>query len=184
MNGNLDAIDAKLTILNAAVLILDRDVTLTDVVNTTTETTVYSFSVPGGTLVSTKALRLTLICDYLNNSGGNANLSIAVKYGATVIAGFSNIGPVTTSSLRRGLVLTTFFSAFNASNAQVAYTRGVMQDIGVAGIGGGEAFVRSGVNTGVAEDSSTAKTLLVTFQHDVANANISARALIAQLELL
>jgi len=60
---------------------LDRDVTQAEVVDTTVETTVYTFTVPANTLSSNRLLHLILTGDYLNNSGSNKTLTIRVNFG-------------------------------------------------------------------------------------------------------
>lgn len=170
--------------------VLDRDVTTADVVNTTVETAVYSFSVPGGTLGTNRALRLTLIGDYLNNSAGTRTLEMRTKYGGTTIFDQA-ITAIAIDTVRRGFSFVTMLSAQNATNAQVASTIGVLGALGSAD--GAAVSIASGTlsadpfevtHNAVAVDSTLAQTLEVTLQHNVANANISARALAVQVEVL
>jgi hypothetical protein len=79
----------------------------------------------------------------------------------------------------------TVLSAHNATNAQAAKT-----SIRLGGLDSADGIATTVfanyevVDSGIAEDSTTAKTLELTFKHTVANANLSARALAVQLELL
>lgn len=169
------------------VRILDRDVAVATVTNTTTETTVYSFSIVGGTLGSTKALRLTLIGDYLNDSGSSRDLTLRVKLGATTVFAGVPTASLTTSATRRPVRLMCEISALNATNAQVAAgSMFVGNNIGVSGTGGVAASGGDllGVATGIAEDSTGTLAIAVTAQHSFADATTTFRAHTVQLELL
>ncbi len=162
----------------------DRQVTTVDVNNTTSETAIYSFSVPGGVLSTNRALRLNLSGDYLNNSGGNSNLTINVKYGATTIAACA-LGAVSTSANRRSLRVELILAALNATNAQIS--RGVVS-LGSAGsatgTGAAPALAHEVVHNSIAEDSTAAKTLQVTVTHSVVGLTVSATAKNVILERL
>lgn len=183
--------DQTITLPNATIAVggvLDRDVTQADVVNTIVETTVYSFSVPGGTLGTNKQLRMRMSGDFLNNSGGSAVLTTRVKYGATTIA--TNGTTITNAggANRAPIELITCLDAFNSTSAQVSLTKIFALNNGVAGTLDGSGSVAlpttaTGHNA-IAEDSTAAKTLSITFQWTVANANISARAHVVNLELV
>jgi hypothetical protein len=166
---------------------LDRDVAVATVTNTTTETAVYSFSVPANTLGTDKKLRLALIGDYLNDSGGSADITFRVKLGATTVLSGTNGNTVATSPTRHPVRLDAGISALNATNAQVA--AGLLffgTNGGVTGaLGAPNAFGDSmGVHAGVAEDSTAALTLSVTVQHTVANASITFRCHAVHVELV
>lgn len=164
--------------------VLDRDVTTTDVVSTTTETTVYSFSVPGGTLGTNRALRLTVIGDFLQNASDD--IVVRVKYGGTVIGSLTT-GAFPNSANRSALTVVCLLSAQNATNAQVAMTTiTISGDDTATGLGGGQSSTGIGasVHNALAIDSTVDQTLLVSFQHDVVSASASARALAVHLEVL
>jgi hypothetical protein len=61
--------------------------TTTDVTfsNSAAEQTIYSFSVPGGTLGTLGMLRLTIDNVFLNNTGAQRTFTLRVKYGATTL---------------------------------------------------------------------------------------------------
>jgi hypothetical protein len=165
------------------VTVENRDVTPADVVNTTTETTVYSFTVPGGTFGTDKALRLTLIGDYLNNSGANTSLTVRVKLGATTISS-TTFTLVSSNAARRALTVTCTVSAANATNAQASSGRIAL---GTAGTVDGSALaptLREGVHNSIAEDSTGDLALAVTYENSGAAATVSARALTVHLEKL
>lgn len=178
--------DALIELAKAPV-VYARDVTTTAVANTTTETTVFSQSIAGGVLGTTKALRLSLIGDYLNNSGGDSNFRVRVKFGATTVFD-SGDAAMTASANTRGFKLDFMLSALNATNAQVGSCTVVIANAtsATAGhAGGSDIFLTlSETHATVAEDSTASKTLLVTLQHGTAAATITANAYIAFLELL
>jgi hypothetical protein len=64
---------------------LNVDITPVTVTNTATETTIYSYSLAGGTLGTNKVIRGLLSGTYQNNSGGTRTVTVRVKYGATTI---------------------------------------------------------------------------------------------------
>lgn len=172
-----------------ATTVLDRDVVTADVVNTTVETVVYSFLVPAGILGTNRALRLTLIGDYLSVLG--RSLTLRIKYGGTTFFA-SNFGGlvITANAARRTLSAWFVLSAANATNAQVSVGE---WRIGPENSADGDAIGSStngnhiqqsvGHNAG-AVDSTIAQTLEVTFQHPAADLDTSARALAVQLELI
>lgn len=64
--------------------VLNRANSPSSISNTTTETAIYSFTVPGGIINSLKALRLTLFGNYSNNSGSTRTVRVRVKYAGTI----------------------------------------------------------------------------------------------------
>ncbi len=164
------------------VTVQDRDVVEAEVVNTTTETAVYSYSVPGGTLGSNGHLRLTLIGDFLNNSGGTQTFTVRVKYGATTLFAIWNEA-VGNNASRKPVRLEVDLIAANATNAQRATGRFNMLQA-ASGSDGATPSDRFSGHTSLAVDSTTAQTLQVTVQHAAANANLSFKCMTAILEKL
>lgn len=72
---------------SAGVIVLDRVTSNTTVASTATETNLYSFSVPGGTLATNSVLVLTASGVYGSNESDNVTLRL--KYGATTVAAHS-----------------------------------------------------------------------------------------------
>jgi len=161
---------------------LDRDVTVNEVVNTITETTVYSFSVPANTLSTNRSLRLSMIGDVLSNTGIARNLTIRVKFGATTI--FTRSDGFSDSATRYGHALRLSLSAANATNAQVSEgTWTPKTSVGVTGeVSGANRW--TGMHTSIAEDSTLAQTLAITFELSAASASLSARCHTVLLELI
>lgn len=133
--------------------------TRVDVKNTTTETTVLTYSVPGGTLGTDGALRVTIQARIVHTIAGT--LTIRFKYGATTLLTITVPEGVAVAdkSSDIGFLLT----ANGATNAQRVSGRVDMQDAANS--------VRSRWNQeGTAtEDSTAAKTLAVTVQWGAAS---------------
>ena len=164
-------------------VILDRDVTSQEVINTTTETTIYSFTVPANTLGSDRAIRLTLIGDHLKNIGGADTITIRIKFGATTI--FSSVLNTGASADRRAILIEFFLSANNATNAQVAsthYLMGTNNTVGGAGTSiSADVFA---IHNSIAEDTTGALALVITFEHSAADAALGTKVFTVQTELL
>lgn len=179
----LDAFATQVDVLNAAT-------TTVDVVNTVTETDLYNFSVPGGTLGTTNALRLTLIGDLLKNDGGGAaTWTIRFYFGATQYLIVTR-APSTNSANRQMFSLLIDIGANGATNAQVAWgivrsTAGQAPNTSIiitnADPGSLDAY---SYNAAIAEDSTIARAFRVSAQWGTANANLSIRLRSAHLEVL
>lgn len=156
------------------IVILDKDLTMSEVVNTTVLTAAYSFSVPGGTLSTDRALRVTVIGDVLNNTGAVKSGFVTITYGGSSIGGgaYSNLP---SDASRRSLILDAFITAAGATNAQRA--RGGIAVGGVGSIGAAQPeFSRSHeVENAFAKDSTVAQNLEVTVFNETASPNYSVR---------
>jgi hypothetical protein len=182
-------------IADVAVVRLDRLTSVTTLVNSTVETTMYSFSVPGGTLGTTHALRFSGVGDFGNNSGTTSyQFVLRIKYGATTIAQhvFANLN---SGNFTQPLTIDAELHAFVATNAQRARSHvgfdgiahgdansgiAITRDFAGGGGGGITLGTASGlptfsVHNGVAEDSTAAKNFTVTFQFSGADATLQAR---------
>ena len=167
--------------------VLGRAPTILDVQNTAVETSLASISVPGNAMRTDRMVRLTLIADYLNNSGVARTLTVRVKFGATTLYNDVSVA-FTAGALRRPIAFTIWLASQNANNVQVL---GGQIDIGTMGgatSGLGDLAVTAPqltVLTGsAAEDSPIAKTFDITVQHSLAAATISIRRLYALFELV
>lgn len=176
----------SLTAANMAgvVRVIDRDVVEAEVVNTTSETAVYSFSVPGGTLSTNRALRLSFVADYLNNDGAGRNLTVSIKLGSTTIF-TSGAQSITNNASRYGIEGRCLISAANATNAQRAASRVLVA--GAGSVTGTHVLAAAGwaaTHNAIAEDSTGSLTLQVTVTHGTGSTSISFIMRTAQLELL
>jgi hypothetical protein len=177
--------------------VLDRDVTLVEVVNTTTETTVYTFELPANTLGTDRMLRLTLLGDTLHNSGLGPVKTVRVKLGATTVATCMATHTGDSSGTHRApFRLVAEISGAGALDAQVALAKlwdpllgspaaaGWMSGASSAALTGSLGTLFQSGHNAVAEDSTEALTLAVTVQWPIPSASISARVHVVQLELL
>jgi hypothetical protein len=173
------------TAASTGVTVLNRKNTETQVVSSTAETTVYSYTVPGGTLGSTGFLRLTLGGDYFNNGGGASTFTGKVKYGGTVI-GVCSVSCGADASQRYTFRLEGELAALNATNSQRSNFR---QTMGVPSAsppttGSSVRFDTVTVNSGLAIDSTADQALIFTVQHSVNSASTDFKAMYAILEKL
>lgn len=163
-----------------------------DVVNTTTETSVMSCTVPGGTLSTANGLRVTLTGSYLNNTGGGTNLYVSVKYGGTIIAGGPNGtgaavggGGYASSANRHAVILQSTISANGSTSSQrgdtiiwLGTTTATETDWATPDT------VNTNLKSNLAIDSTTNQTLTVTVQHGSASANLSFKRFAVFVEVL
>lgn len=160
--------------------------------NTSAETAVYTFSVPGNTLGTTKTLHCSLIGDLLQNSGASdKTYSLKVKYGATTI--FTAVQTNTITGANRGaIVLDVELTAAAATGAQRAKTTLALGNHNANNAGGTALTEADGTNNtttyfsvhnAVAEDSTAAKNFVVTFTMSFPAVTMDMRAHTAYLEL-
>lgn len=172
---------------------IDRATTAVTVTNSTTETTIYTYTIPGGTLDANGELRLTLLNEYLNNSGANRSLQFKVKLGgATVID--STTGNLGASALNRIISLELRVSALGATNSQKVALVGIIPaasgSVGTLTTGAGMATtiitslnLSSGL-TALTHDMTASATLEVTVTHPTTTATQTWTTYAATLELL
>lgn len=168
------------------VVVLSRDTALQSLANTVAETSIFSYSVPGGTLGTTRMLRLTMIAGYNNNSGANRNITIRLKYGATTLVTLG-INGVPASASTRFFKLEALLTANNATNLQVGTLRVMVGGAGQGNIATDLTSVDPAIFENLAdapEDSTAAKTLTVTAEHSFAHAALTLAAHARHLELV
>ncbi|MEQ1726742.1 MAG: hypothetical protein ABL982_00060 [Vicinamibacterales bacterium] len=159
-------------------VVIDRDGTAVTVASTTAETSVYSKSIPGGTLGTVKSLWIRMTGDYLNNVGSQT-FTLKVKYGATTI--LTAAISASANASRGAVILEVLLSAAGATGAQVAASTCVMAEgssanaTGTATNEGATNKFMNAVHNAIAEDSTAAKTLEITAQHNGSSANLSFR---------
>lgn len=172
-----------------ATRMLDRQLTLQTVANSTTETAVYTFAVPANTLGTTRALDLLLLGDHIINNGAPDSVRVRVKFGATTIFD-GTIASVNNGANRGAVQLWLRLQAMAATNVQ--RSMGTLQvgdstqnnAAGLAGsLSGTNTYTMYGVHNAIAEDSTAIKNLVVTFQMGTANAAIDMRAHTVTTEL-
>jgi hypothetical protein len=148
--------------------LLNKVTTNTSIPDTTTaETTLYSFTIPGGTLGTNNTVRLTLR-GTVSISDGYYPIRMRIKYGATTLATETILG---TSDWPAAWQLVVELSGDGAANSQLMHAVGMIRNL--SAVPEGEQAVQWGSNRGEAIrvmrgtsaiDSNTAQSLLVTGQ--------------------
>jgi hypothetical protein len=157
------------------VTVLDQTATDVTVGNTTTETTVYTKSIPGGTLGTVGKLRLTIHWRMKQHAAGTM-ATLRLKYGATTVISES-IADI------NQLTFAEQISAFELMGDTIN-TLQVAKTLHEGIVNGGPSLINILRGTS-AVDSSASQTLAVTFQWSAADgANQSAVIEHATLELV
>lgn len=168
--------------------VLDRVTSAAGPSNTTTETAVYSFSVPGGSLSTNKMLRLSILGAFLNDSGGARSLTFRVKYGATTM--FEDLTTTYAAQAQaREARIELQLAAQGATNDQVLSGELKLSATDAATTGRGGFNTSSGgfllpFGGDAAEDSTANKTLAVTVQFGTASSSLTFLRSYAMLELV
>jgi len=164
----------------------DRVTTDTDVVNTAAKTTLYTVSVPGGTLSTNKAILLRIWCDYLNNSAANRTFQVFVEFGATTM--WNDASPsLAANANRRAVWMDIWLTADGATNAQLVTLQIAVGATGAPTTGIGtfaNATVAAFGSGSAAEDSTANKSFTISIQHSTNNASLSFRLRAAQAILI
>lgn len=147
-----------------------------DVVSSTTETALLSQLIPAGLLGTTRGLRVVLRGDLLNNTGGNQNLTIRIKFGGTTL--YASVVASVASALRQPLFVDFELRNIGAANSQ--FLEGAHASLGTpsaptTGIQNANAPHRFGTTGLPAINTAVAQTLEVTVQHGASSASLSAR---------
>lgn len=101
--------------------VLDRTFAAVTVANTTTETSLYSFTIPQLALPKDGRLRLTVQCTIENSTGGSVNFTPQIKFGGAAIwADTVALGSDTDVAL---LQITVDISALNSYASQIVAAR-------------------------------------------------------------
>lgn len=161
--------------VDAITAVLDRVTTAVPVNNTPAEMTIYTKAIAGGTLSTNRLLRLTIVCTQQNATGSSRDLTIRAKYGATTV-GTAIVTFSGNATARQG-VIEVVLHANNATNAQLGRVKG---DFAIDAVAGGDLH---GIGGGTAAiDSTASQNLVVTVQHEIANASITFTMNAATLE--
>lgn len=161
--------------------VLSSDASSTNVNNTGVETTTFTFTVPGGTLRTDRALQLRAIWHVKWNAAGT--LTVRVKYGTTTIFTSSALDPADSATFRPLLLDVTLFAA-NATGLQHARAELSIGEVGIAGVGTVPTRQEVASYASAAEDSTLDKAFVVTAQWSVADLNLDLDARNHLLELI
>lgn len=147
---------------------LDK-VTANTTVSGTAEATLYSFSVPGGTLGTNNMLRLTIQITALALDSTN-NLRLRFKYGGTTLASVQITNSTEDTASGKGKV-TVVLAGDGATNTQL----GTLVFYNDAGLGTHLAQGTSAIN------STTAQTLVVTADFGSSNSITLGQAILEKI---
>lgn len=149
-----------------------------DINTTNAFTNIISQSIPGGTLGTSRALRVTVAGYYLNNTGAARGLALKILYGATTLWGDTSLATFfPTSASTYPFFMTFLLYAKNSTSTQILSGRVGMGLTTAGSIAGTGAFsdaeiVKMGFDGSASEDSTAAKTLAVQAQLSASSANL------------
>ena len=142
--------------------------------NTTDETSIFSTTITGGDMGATGWLRVTVMGSIIQNRGGSTVLTVRLKLGATTLC--SALATMLTAA-NAGAFRFVGYIANTSASAQkaVLYNEQLRTNI---------ANQSKGITGTGAEDTSTNKTLDITAEWAVADAQTTLTKTIAMVELL
>lgn len=154
---------------------IDIVTTETEVVNTAAETTIYTSSDIGGTLLGTTgAIKLVFLLSYLNNSGVTRSFTLTTKIDSTTILTPINGGSQATSATRRLAWITYILQQKGSASSQqhmVEYYTAVNDVMALSAIQPASSLVDE--TTSAIDLSSGTHNIVITVQHSAAAATIS-----------
>lgn len=166
--------------------ILDADNTTVTVASSTSATTLYTVTVPAGTLSGDRSIAVAVTGLYLNNDGAARNLTLAVKYGSTTMWG--DLASITNSASNYAWSVHFILSPKNeATSAQHVNGWAGLGGPGGASVAGYGDFATSSVRAfagDATEDASTALAITVTVTHGTSSANLSISKFHGHAEVL
>lgn len=168
----------------STVILLDSKVSTTTVNNTTTETDLFSSTLPAFALeVANRSVRLKLAGEFLNNTGGADTLVIRVKIGTTTLLATVALSLAASANRRKWFLEAEIIST--AADTQRA--RGTLHisdaDTDSFSDSGTDGVFAVGYGTG-AEVTSNALDFDVTGQLGTASVNLEVTCTMGQLEFL
>lgn len=97
---------------------LDRDASVNTFNTTTTETTIYSYTIPANTLGANDEIYTRILNYYLNNTGSAKGYVIKVKLGGTTVIDFDTTTFFGSNSAKRLVKVDIYISSLGATNSQ------------------------------------------------------------------
>jgi hypothetical protein len=165
----------------AGLQVLNRSIAAVGVNSTTTETTVYSFTVAGGTLGTDKKLRGEMFANYNNLTGGPRTLTIRLKYGGNTFA----VKTVTIGSPANPATLYIEFflaNSFGSTASNRGGFTGVVDDTcNFNACAPGAVQGSFGAVGHALTDSTVAQSLQITIQHGAADTSLEKQYAILEL---
>jgi len=178
VSGGITALNQLLSTGQASAIpgVLFRLATTQTVINTTTETTLFSLTIKANTLGTGRLLRVTVLGDYTNNTAGTRTMTVRSKLGASAnLPSFVTSALAQSSSVRLWMLQVWLNS--NAGGNQRAQCRWTMSVPG----GGAPTDDLQFANTG-SENLATDLTYAVSLQHS--NNDCTANMYYGQVEYL
>lgn len=167
---------------------VSKTIVLTNVVNvsvtnTVTPTQVFNFAVPANTLGTYRALRLTLVGRYANNSGGASNLLVDLSYGGQLLA--TGVARTMATTSDGPFALQTTITGLGATNSQgVVSIFTLVPSAATIGTTWGAETAVGAHTAGLTVDSTVAQSLIVQVTHSVANIAIQFQMYAAIVEVI
>lgn len=160
--------------------------TLTSMINTTTHTSMASYTIPGGSTSAGDMFYFDVYGRYLNDSGSSPTLAVEIDLGATEMYD-DTMGTISASSSWRAFRLQGYLSIVNTTNDQRLVFDVQFGDAGGAGSGFGDIdddeILAHGVGFGSAALSMASDRLFnVKLYHSSANADIRVETSAAIIE--
>jgi hypothetical protein len=187
--------EVDITIAASATETSYKKTTEKDVVSTVSETDLLNgeITIGAGVPGTDKMIRVTLLGDYLNNSGAARDLTLKIKFGGTTLWD-ETITAITATATRRAWRLVFEIGMLGAANSQ--FFAGVLsgsQGAATTGLGDSVAVAHWSSNNGLSVafgsngthslDTATSKLLEVTATHSTNNASLSMRLKYALVEV-
>lgn len=146
--------------------------------NTITETSIFSTTVPGGTIGTGNLLICRVISDMLNGTGAGQLPKPRVKYGGvTIYSGLTQVN-VSSNAARYAYPIEFWLGGAGATNAQILGLFNASDSTaGKADGTVGTGSQQNNTTNPVAVDSSVSQTLEITIELSVANPQLDYRCL-------
>lgn len=144
---------------------LDTNTTPTTDGNSSADTALYTYSVPGGTLSTNKGIVVVVTGTYKNNTGSTQTITVRAKYGGTTVCS-KTTGTMASNAANGFFFIQFYLTAQNATNSQVGYMNASFES-------GANVSTNIDDRGSSAIDSTLAQNLVISVQHSAANANLT-----------
>jgi len=163
---------------------IDRSTTYYAVVNTTTEITVFSTTIPANWISNTRAIRYRMLGYHYNNFPLSYKAWIRIRFGSTLVSFIEHAFYGAGASID----LDFHLCHKGVTNAQFCHTEYIFGDSGVNNMNNGTVFSSerrvAQQHQNIAEDATTALAFSCTFQWSVAAVGAGLYHLDSHLELI
>jgi hypothetical protein len=160
--------------------VVSRNSAPSTVVNTASETQIFSYDLPAGLLGTDRTVQIQLMGDLLNNSGANQSINFRVAVGGVTVYSDST-GTIATNASPRPWTWTLNFANLGAANQNylsgtlmLGAAGGATTGLGDTGVAGLREVAMSSAGA-LAINTAAAQTIAVFAQLSVANAALYIR---------